>query len=262
MTERGDYNKLDIKPGGGNIVKKNIDILFGVLLLALIIYLAWFPKSWFWENGTILLGWILFVLQSLYSRGDKLYWFVQKVKYSIINPDTQWDLTVRYSGQKVDATVIPAVQVALAKAAIFDRAVVRNISEQRIEIKADELTMEVYIEDQSLQVMFTKIPVTFRGSNRTIDKRITPALEELEACLAIEEKSYWLTVYFGTMNPYFGLYIRRLGQQNVTEMNIRINNNGLNQLEINKQKLTISTTTLNELGATAKKYLTLSHLPA
>lgn len=243
-------------------MKKYKEIIFGVLLLMLLLYISWFQKSWFWVNGTMLLGWILFAFQMLYSRGDKLYWFVQKLKYSIINPDTQWDLTVRYFGPKVDATVIPAVQLALSKAAVFDRAVVRNISKQRIEIKADELTMEVYVEDQSLQVMFTKIPVTFRGSNRTIDKRITPALEELEACLAIEKKSYWLTVYFGAMNPYFGLYIRRLGQQNVTDMNIRINNNGLDQLEISKQKLTISTATLNELGETAKKYLTLSHLPA
>ncbi len=188
--------------------------------------------------------------------------FVQKVKYSIINPDTQWDLTVRYFGPKLDATVIPAVQVALSRVAVLDRAIVRKISEQRIEIKADELTMEVYVEDQSLQVMFTKIPVTFRGSNKTIDKRITPALEELEACIAMEKKSYWLTVYFGAINPYFGLYIRRLGQQNITDMNIRVNNNGVDQLEIYKQKLTISTATLNELGATAKKYLTLSNLPA
>jgi len=243
-------------------MKKYRNIVFAILLLSLFVYTVWFQKSWFWINGTMLLGWVLFVVQMLYNRGDRLYWFIQKAKYSVINPDTQWDLTVSYTSPQIDTTVIPAVQKALTKAAIVDRPTIRSISKQRFEIRADELTIEVYVEDQSLHVMFTKIPVSFRGSNRTIDHRITPVLEELEACLLIEKKSYWLTVYFGDMNPYFGLYIQRLGQQSVSEMNIRVKTNELDQIEISKQKLTISTATLNELGATAKKYLTLSELPA
>jgi len=235
-----------------------------VFAFGLLGYLVFRYPAWFIANGALLLGWILLGVQIVYQRSDRLYWTIQKIKYFVINPDTQWDLSVRYSGLNPGIQTLPLVQKELIKAAKLDRAVVKNKSRSSFEIRADELTIEVVAdeENQSLEVFFTKIPVSFRGSQRTIEQRITPVLEAIEKGASISDKIYWLTVYFGNINPYFGLYMRRIKPEQVAEMNIQIGSGDEEQVNISKQKLTIKNTSLVDLQHSARKFLTLSELPA
>ena len=188
-------------------MKNSSYVLFGSLIALVILGCMVFKyPNWFIANGTLLLGWILFIMQIAYNRSETLYWIIQKVKYYVVNPDTQWDLSIRYHSKNINTELLPLVQNGLIKAAKIDRPTIRKYSLNSFEIRADELNIEVSFDEENnyLEVFFTKIPVSFRGSQRMIEQRIVPILEEIENKTQISDKTYWLTVYFGNINPYFG----------------------------------------------------------
>lgn len=235
-------------------------------LLFFIGYIIWAKPTWFFEKGPGLLGWVSFITTVAYQRFDAIYWKVQKWKYTLLNPDTQWDLTVSYQGPQVDKNVLDKVRGALCRVAEKDRAVVRAISEQRIEIRADELILEAAVMEAEgnngrLDIMISKLPVSFRGATRTIDTRMAPILEAIEQGISVEEKRYWLTAYFGKVNPYFGLYLRRLRPESVKEVHVRVEKSNGEALTIAREKITISACSLGELSKDARKFLTLSEMP-
>lgn len=244
--------------------KKWTPLAFPLVIIFLVSCLVWRYPGWFFVNGVTVLGWACFILQWLYSHWDRFYWEIQKIKYNISNPDTQWELYIRYqiSGD-INNETLRVIQDNLCKAAAIDRPTIIPLSSHRVQIKADELNIEVSFDYESndIDVLFTKIPVSFRGSKRVIEKRIVPILESIENKMGILKKSYWLTVYFGNVNPYFGLYIRRIRQENVSEMHIRIGSNKEN-IDVSKQKITLTASSLGGLSENARKYLTLSELPA
>ena len=217
------------------------------------------------SQGATILGWALFLGQLAYSYSERLYWLLQSVKCYAVNPETQWSLSVRYSLDDWDETTMAAVRHALGTAAVRDRPTIRDLSSHRFEIRADELTMEVvtsHDEGCYLEVFFEKLPVSFRGSEKAMSERIRPALESLEGKIRARTKQYHLTVYFGKLNPYFGLYMRRLRQEDISLMTIKVTNHPEGMLDISKEKISIYTSSLGRLDDSVKKYLTLSELPA
>lgn len=241
----------------------------GILILAIgslvgLAILIKYYRGWLVENSSTLLGWLLFFINYLYYHLDWFYWICQKAKYTILNPDTTWDLTVRYKLKDIEPATLNVLQEQIGKAAILDRPIIRYLSSNRFEIRADELSIEVYIdmEHTIVDVIFSKIPVSFRGSQRTIEKRILPILEAIEKELVINTKNYWLKVYFGRLNPYFGLYMKRLHQKDISEMYIKIGDSKNDTtLELSQETLTIMTESLSDLTEKARKYLTLSEMP-
>ena len=235
-------------------------------LLFLVVYIIWAKPAWFFENGPALLGWVAFILSVAYQRFDAVYWKVQKWVYAVRNPDTQWDLTVTYQGSKIDLSVLDTVREALCQAAELDRPTVRIISEQRFELRADELFLEVSVaglgDVGSLDIMVSKLPVSFRRATYTIENRLAPILEAVEQGISVKEKRYWLTAYFGKVNPYFGLYLRRLRPESVKEVHVKVVNNNGEALTIAREKITIFACSLGELSKDARKFLTLSEMPA
>lgn len=239
-------------------------IIIAFIVLALSFYKGSRDMGWFIDKGSDFLGWFLFTVTFIYHSEDKFYWAVQKFKYFLVNPDTQWDLSVKYKINSFDLDLLSVLQKEISTIAILDTAETRRLSAQRIEIRADELIVEVYFDERrsAVEVFFGKIPVSFRGAQRTIEKRISPVLESIENKLLVSSKAYFLSVYFGDANPYFGLYMRRLRPQDVSEVNIKLKINDKDNMNVSKQKLTVTTSSLSDLGNSVRKYLTLSKLPA
>lgn len=133
-----------------------------------------------------------------------------------------------------------------------------------MEIRADELFIELYVdcENELFQVFFRKLPVSFRGAQRVMNTRIVPIIEAIEKNLMTVSKQYWLTVFFGNVNPFFGLYMRRIKQSNIAEFNIRAKLSQSEELVISKDKVVISAGSLSQLANEGNRYLTLSKLPA
>jgi len=239
-------------------------IVYGILIaiLVLVIIKASNNMFWLWENATLIAGWVLFGCKYVFDKEDRVYWLIKRTEYWLINPETLWELSVRYEVPNIDDRLIIVLQKHLCELASLDSPKIRCISNQRFEVTADELHIEVFVDDGYINVFFAKIPVTFRGSERVIKARISPVLEAIENKIVTKEKIYWLNVYFGRINPYFGLYMRRLHQKDIFEMNIRLRGSDSEGLDISKQKIKITTETLTQLGNSVSKYLTLSKLPA
>ena len=221
-------------------------------------------NRWLIENSSMVLGWLLLLMQSAYVKIEAVYWFVQKTKYTIYNPDTVWDMTIRYKTNSLDEKAIMKAQQEVCKTAVLDRPELRRLSNQRLEIRSDELFVELYVNwDEGLfQVFFNKLPVSFRGSQRVLNDRIIPIIEAIEKSLVIESKQYWLSVYFGNINPFYGLYMRRMKQNRITEFNIRAKLGDREELIISRDKVEISAGSLSQLANEGRKYLTLSKIPA
>jgi hypothetical protein len=241
-------------------------IWVGLVGLGLIVSLSAGLKdhNWLMQNSSMFLGWILLLFQTSYVNIEKIYWFIQRIKYYIQNPDTVWDLSIKYQTEGLTEENIKKVQNELLKTALLDRPELRRISNQRIEIRADELYIELFVdyEDQMFQIFFRKLPVSFRGAQRVINTRIIPIIEAIENNIIVSTKYYWLSVFFGSINPFFGLYMRRIKQTDITELNIRVKSTENEELVISKEKITIFATSLSQLADEGKKYLTLSKLPA
>lgn len=210
------------------------------------------------------LGWFLFLMQTAYVHIEKVYWLIQQAKYNILNPDTVWDLSIKYKTEGLDEKAIFKAQQELSKAAVIDRPEVRQLSNQRMEIWADELHIELFMDYNtgSFQVFFKKLPVSFRGAQRVLNTRIVPILEAIEKNLVTISKQYWLSVFFGNINPFYGLYMRRMKQNDITEFNIRAKLRDREEIAISKDKIEIRAESLSQLANEGHKYLTLSKIPA
>lgn len=63
-------------------------------------------NHWLIDNSSMIWGWVLLLFQTSYVNIEKVYWFMQRIKYHILNPDTVWDLSIKYKTDGVNEKAI------------------------------------------------------------------------------------------------------------------------------------------------------------
>lgn len=218
-------------------------VLFFMILLGIV--LAKFPLQSAAIFGGVS-GWLAFSIRFFYQRWEAFYLFVQRIKFYFINPSTNWDMVITYKGSFTKETF-----EMLIKRFIEDKKDGQKIlylSPNEVEVRVNGLTLQVfYVDDEDIEVHILNYPVTYEKALDTLTGTISPLIESAESVIKPESKIYYLSVNFDDKNPYYGLYINKLSQSDVIRFNavFKVQNN---QVDVHKNKLTIRSSSMGELG--------------
>jgi hypothetical protein len=202
-------------------------------------------------------GWFSFAVRHLYSKWEWFYLNVQKIKFTVLNPDTLWNMTIRYqcdvSNEKINDL----------RNAIIDNKGLNNIKlydlpSGDLEIRADKgINLQLFYNEKELEIFINDLPVTYNYSLEIIEKILNPLLEEIESIVIPFKRTYILKVSLNGSNPYFGLYINKVPSSSVINFDIKFIVES-NQVEINKDSVILTSDSKSILTNLSRDYLTLS----
>lgn len=230
-------------------------IIFGwsavVILISSVLIMG---SESFFINGTVILGWILFMLQLTWSNSEFFYINIKKVWFHIKNPDCMWNMQVEYEGDFDGSTYNKINKVFERQQSDFKLI---KLSESRALYKLNSLQFEIVNEHNLIRVQLEDIEVSFRRSRRIIDEELAGLLEDLSKVLKEDNSNYYFNVSFKEFNPYYGFFIRRLNAKEISTFNVKFNVEN-NKVSINKNSIEIHTSSLQKLNQFSKEYLSLS----
>ncbi|GED55436.1 hypothetical protein EDM54_02435 [Brevibacillus borstelensis] len=230
-----------------------VSVLFIVLLLGVV--LAKFPLQFAAIIGGVS-GWLAFSIRFFYQRWESFYLIVQRIRFFFINPTTNWDMVITYKGHFSRETFEQLIKRFVGSKNEGQK--ILYLSPNEVEVRQNGLTLQVfYVDDQEIEIHMLNYPVAYEKAIDTLTGTITPLIESAETVIKPESKTYYLSVNFDDKNPYYGLYINKLSQNEILQFNVvfKVQNN---QVDLHKNKLTISSNSMGELVNLSKDYLALS----
>lgn len=236
-------------------MKKTLFIISGwcVVIILISSVLITSSKSFF-INGTVILGWLLFMLQFTWSYSEIFYMKIKRLWFFIKNPDCIWNMQVEYEGKFDENTIFKVTEVFEKQQGDFKLIVLSDI---RSLYKIKSLSFEVTIEDGLVRIQLEDLEVSFRRSRKIIEDELSILLESFSKALKEDNSSYYFNVNFKEFNPYYGFFIRRLNAKKISTFNVKFNVDN-NRVSINKQSIEIYTSSLQKLNQFSKEYLSLS----
>jgi len=241
--------------------------LLGLILLgsSLLLFFRWliFVK----EVDVVFLGtWlgtISFFFQLIYNHVEKVYLFVQKVKFNITNPDTLWNFVADFEHlNKEDLFEVKKVftehkdlkMVREINNSAFEIAFKNGIRVQIVATNSSEINLfNLHIEFQDLQV-------TFRKSLDVIDNTISTMMEDIISIISTKVNAqYHYVISFDNkrdINPFYGLYISRVSKSDLNTFNIVFSKDE-SSVKVSKKRITLSANSITKVNQLTKKYLLL-----
>lgn len=208
----------------------------------------------FFINGTVILGWMLFMLQFTWNYSENFYMNFKKWWFFIKNPDCLWNMQVEYIGSFDEKTIATISEVFAKQQREFKFI---QLSDSRVLYKLRSLTFEIVIEHNIVRIHLEDLEVSFRRSQRIIEEELALLLEDLSRALKEDESNFYFNVNFKQFNPYYGFFIRRLKAKDISTFNVKFNVED-DKVTINKDSIEIYTSSLQKLNQFSKRYLSLS----
>lgn len=202
-------------------------------------------------------GWLSFAVRHLYSKWEWFYLKVQKVKFTLTNPDTLWSMTVRYKCS-VDNQKVNDLRDEILKNTLLNKVKLYNLPSGDIEIRSNKgLILQLFFEENEIELFINDLPVTYSKSIETIEKTLNPLLEDIESIINPEVRSYILKVSMDGLNPYFGLYLNKIPSTSIINFDVKFVIEK-NQVEITKDSVILTSEKKSILTNLTREYLTLS----
>ncbi|MGN4807854.1 hypothetical protein ACTFSP_09625 [Bacillus cereus group sp. MYBK108-2] len=217
-------------------------------------------KSWvnFWTNGTIILGWILLAIQTTYNNLDIFFMFVKRMKFQIQNPDCVWNMRM-YMMTNASGNLLDELDLKLAQIYTADQLKIRQISMVRRDYKLGAIRFEVNYNEDKKEFIFDiqDMEVSYRGSKRIFDDKLDILINDLRRVFQPYNERYHVGIEFKELNPYFGLFLKKLDSKNIDGFNVSFHMKD-SQINVYKKQIEISSGNYENLKSTAKSYLALS----
>lgn len=197
-------------------------------------------------------GWLLLLVYVLYRNWNRFHMLIQKIRYALVNPDTLWSLTVRYSGQNFKENILEEIRSIFIKNENSNDFKIEQPLFSVIRISSNGLNVEFIKEsDHELVVNILDLPVRYKKVDTVMANILSPIFKELESKLSLNSKDYQLNVKFNTMNPFYNVYISKVGIKNIVDFNVNflIDNQ---HVEMGKNRLTFRTNSIDQLVKRSK----------
>lgn len=238
-------------------MRKHILLLIGWLFVILLVSVTTIsnPNSFF-VNGTIICGWLLFIIQLTWNHSETFYMHIKSLWFYIKNPDCIWNMMVEYE-LKLNQHTFENVEAVFHE--LFSEVKITVISNIRRLYKLETINVEVSIDIKlnKIRLHIDNLEVSYRRSRNIIDKELGKLLEKLAYKLKIDNSDYYFNISFKEFNPYYGFFIRRLNAKDINSFNVIFNVED-EKVTINKESIEIHTTSLQKLNTISKEYLSLS----
>lgn len=234
--------------------KVSITIVW-LISLGLITFSLFRTEQWL-INGPLVLGWLFFAIQLTITHVERVYLFIKRIWFVIINHDCIWNMEITYKG--------PFERSALLKIEEYLRTTgskikIQGLSNTRKIYTVDTIVFETYVNEDDGEIRFSihDLEISYRRSNKLIDNELSILFEKLQTILKPDAGSYGISIDFKGYNPYFGFYVRRLNAHEVNGFNVTFNVEN-DRVSINKNSIEINTDSLQHLRTLSKEYLALT----
>lgn len=205
---------------------------------------------------------VLALMPMIIKHTPKLHLALAKASFRIKNSAVTWDLNVRY------AALTKPLSLDEILAQLATRSGEGFTLRYRTESQASatlfrNLTVEISkyhpfdpegSSELEITLGITPVAIGYRESQVFLDERLVPTLNIVKDLLAPEWVSYTLRVDFGSVNPFFGLYVQQLSLEYVKDFMFEfkvpsITNQGT--VTVGKQHLTVVAATLEDFRRSA-----------
>jgi hypothetical protein len=222
------------------------------------------------ETLGLISGWILLVLKIAYDRMERVFLFVNKVKYFLLNTATFWDLDIEYKG-RFDKSFLEKVKDIVQQN--FDNKKVIREASRALTVLADGININVELSGevetvsndvlyyQDVDITLKDIRSSFREAKNIVNRMVS-VLGSIDKEVGFEDSKYCATIKFKKYNPYFGLYVKRLKLKEIDSFtclfNIEQSKSESNKVLIAKDSISITTKRIASFQSLSLKYLCLS----
>jgi hypothetical protein len=239
------------------VVRKERVMMFTFLAFTLIFFgliLAKFPLQIAGIIGGVS-GWLAFLIRFFYQRWEKFYLLVQRIRFLLLNPQTNWDMTIRYSGEFSNSVFQELIKLVSEK---DTSQKVHLFSPNQIEVRMQSMILQMFYESpKEIEVQILNYPVTYEKALDTLTSKLSPLLEQIGDHISAKTKTYFLTINFEEKNPYYGILISKLSEKEILNFNVVFKVEDC-KVDVYKNKLILQTNSIGELHTLTKNYLALS----
>lgn len=232
-------------------------ILLVLILIGIFGYIFYDFNS-FITNGVTIIGWLLFLLQTIYSI-PQFKLFFARLKIYFINPTINWSFSVVHKfndfENSVKIDVFDAIENYLMTREDFKIEKSNRSSALytirgymiRISIREDENTIRLDIGDKD---------ISYRDTLKILGK-ISGQLEQLYTLLKSDEQEYYVSMQVDNMNPFKGILINKINNLEVESFRIKCSNLYGN-IDIYNSNIELYAGSISNIIRLSKKYLHIS----
>jgi hypothetical protein len=162
-------------------------------------------------------AWLIFVGKLLYDNFDRFYFWITRSWLWITNAEVDWLLSAELSGKSDESTLDAIIQKIITA---FPGAKIWH-SDNRKKIIELPLGFNIQLRntlsgdglgsaEQIFVLNISELVVPFRKSEDVFDKLVALIDDIVLPLINPETQKYTFKVRFGKVNPYFGLFVRKL----------------------------------------------------
>lgn len=259
-----------------NIFRKYWLVILGLPLLLVSAWLALTRPTSANEWDDIIqaivvtMGWVLFILQYLYSKSEKFYILVNSIRLWFTNETTKWNFVVDYYDctEKEPLNNIWAIvssQIPDAKRWHQDPSTL-IINMPGYTLRAfTSIDPTQYIDVSTLQtvsIQLSDLELPFRTFRAKIENEAIPMIQVIAETLKPTRGKYVAKIAFSSTNPYFGFFVRRLDLPSVVSFTCDLIENGMGKQDqvvtIRKDRIEIVADNLVALQTLSSRYVRLT----
>lgn len=174
---------------------------------------------------------VIALLPIVVRKSPRLYLWIAKIRFAVLNTPATWDLNVRF--REIRDTTSP---LSLARSLIQwagDGSNIISQSEDRVVIRLmRRFVIELYhpsiregllpenLEENEVVISILPINVGYRDSRHFLNRELLPLLEESCRKLGAGWASYAMQITLPERNPFYGLYLQQFNLEMVRDFKI------------------------------------------
>lgn len=209
---------------------------------------------------------------ALQKKSLRLYFLKLRLWHRFRNSKAKWWLAVRFDGD-YSQTKVDEFRRFLETDLHNWRVKMKHFSDQSMNfIVGDSLNFYVDLtfgkhldlSYDNVTIELSAIEVGYNNSVQKLNTEIIPLLEGFSQFFKPENQSYDFHIEFEKSNPFFALYINHLKPESVEDFHIHLhvheysNTEKADAVEIDKDRICVTTGSINALKELAKDFLLLS----
>ncbi|MGE7947945.1 hypothetical protein [Lysinibacillus sp. NPDC093688] len=234
-------------------------ILLFVLTIGGIIGYYFSDKGSFWANSATIIGWVLFLIQTIISMVPQVKMFFTRSFVFFDNPSTNWAISVTHNFEDGKLVSVDEVFTGIEK-------YLSQFEDFKIEKKGPNralYTIRGYMVRVSLQEDYENLTVdigdkdiSYRDSLGMLEKLATP-LEKLQQLVKSDSQEYYISMKFKRKNPFIGVLINNTNETDIKSFRVTVKHPKGN-IDIYNNSIELYASSIGDISKLSKTYLHVS----